>query len=1248
MRLLRYVILVTLALTASAKLFAMPVTSEGWNGGGSGPPWYPTLLDGANALCEAGGATLNKILAFDYTVGDAHGWVECLYPNGTTNQGEMYYGYSCAPGTHIVLPADPAGGNSCSCYNYELGGVCIAAPPSGGTCDANNRCTCDSTPTQLFANGGTCSTQQPKKFPPPCHARVGEPCDPATATEIHRETDYAEAGPWPIRITRTYTHLPLALQYSGQPADRGSGFGPDWASTFQQRLVVRFDYSPIVVAARRPDGRTLDFTQNGSEFNSDGDVKDRLEALYDSTGAITGWRYTVSNNDSIETYSKTGQLLSVQNRAGLVITATYTDGIGGPNGAGVVEGASTRLPGGLLLQLEDPFGRTVSFGYDASDRIVRMTDASGANYAYAYDANGNLASVTYPDGKIRSYQYNEPAYTSGANLPYALTGITDENGARFTTITYDASGKPISTQHAGGVELYSLTYNADGSADVASPLSATRTYLSGVYQAVPRTTGVTGPACPACGPASETFDANANVASSTDWDGHRTNYTYDLTRNLETQRVEGLAADGSATAQTRTISTQWDANFRLPTRIAEALRVTTNVYDPDGTVCGARGALCSKTIQATTDANGSQGFSATATGTPRVWTYAYNQNGSVLTVDGPRTDVADTTTYTYYANDDPDLGKRGNIATVTNALGQTTQITAYNANGQPLTVVDPNGLTTTLVYDARMRLTSRDVGGETTTYVYDGVGQLTKVTLPDSSYLSYSYDAAHRLTGIQDNLGNHIAYTLDAMGNRTQEEAFDPANNLAQTRSRVYSNLNRLYQEIGAAGQTTTYTYDNQGNVTGVTDPLNHTTADAYDALNRLIKVTDPNQGVTQYAYNGESALTSVTDPRNLVTGYTVDGLGNLTQQASPDTGTTTNAYDSAGNLLTQTDAKGQTTSYAYDALNRVTSTTFQDGSKQAYAYDQGANGLGRLTGITETDPSSQVTDQIAYAYDSHGRVTTETRTINGVVYVTGYSYDGFGRLSGMTYPSGRTVAYTFDALGRVSEIDTSKDGQTRVVVQNVQYQPFGGVKGYTLGNGQVYSRTIDQDGRIASYTLGASTYDISFDGASRITGIAEAGNPANVDTYGYDPLDRLTSAVLPSTSYGYSYDAVGNRLTKTVGASTDTYAYSPTSNQIASITPATGPVRDFAFDANGSTTNDGVNQYAYDSRGRMVQAITAQGTTTYQVNALGQRFRKTNSGDDRVFVYDTRGHLIEEADPGGAVKRELLYLGDIPVGVVQ
>jgi YD repeat-containing protein len=273
---------------------------------------------------------------------------------------------------------------------------------------------------------------------------------------------------------------------------------------------------------------------------------------------------------------------------------------------------------------------------------------------------------------------------------------------------------------------------------------------------------------------------------------------------------------------------------------------------------------------------------------------------------------------------------------------------------------------------------------------------------------------------------------------------------------------------------------------------------------------------------------------------------------------------------------------------------------------------------------------------------------VGGVSYATAYAYDSAGRLAGITYPSGRSVAYAFDALGRARQVSTTKDGQTQTVVQNVAYHPFGGVKGYTLGNGQSYVRGFDQDGRVASYSLGGAVFALGYDAASRVAFISDLGNPVNSTTYSYDTLDRLTNAVAPGTPYAYSYDAVGNRLSKTVGAATDSYAYSATSNRIASIAPATGPLRNFVFDANGSTTSDAISQYAYDARGRMVQAVSTIGASAYQVNALGQRIRKTNTLGDSVFHYDTRGRLIAETDPAGNLKREVIYLGDIPVGVVR
>ena len=1098
---------------------------------------------------------------------------------------------------------------------------------------SNGTCTCIA---PFYEANGACGGGPNNGPPDPC---CGNPASPANGNKFERQQVYRGLNGFELSLAfNTYDDYPTR-------------YGHRWRDSFDR--TVALDGSNVAVF--RQDGKAFRFISAGAGWIAQANIDDRLTELKDAQGTRTGWQLYVAAGDETETYDASGRLFSIVSRSGLAQTLTNSDGTSGSNGGFVLDATgqptTAILPAGLPIRASDNFGRTITFGYDSSSRVVRLTDPAGGAYLFAYGAGSNLVSIGFPDGIVRGFAYNETVNTSGASLPDALTGIIDENGVRFATFKYDAQERIVSTEHAGGAQSYTLSYGA-GSTTVTDALGAARTYGFRTVLDVFKNTGIGGPACPSCGPAAQTFDANGNVSSRADWNGNVANYAYDPTRNLETSRIEAFG-----TSQARTISTQWHPIFRLPAKIAEPLRITTFTYNGDGGAsCGVQadsvtlvpGALCSKTVQPTSDATGAAGFGASPAGSPRTWTYTYNANGSVIAMDGPRTDVADVVTTTYYSSTDPDPGKRGNVATIRNALGHLTSITAYNAHGQPLTIVDPNGLTTTLTYDLRQRLTSRNVGGEVTRYTYDSVGQLTRVTLPDGSFLSYSYDPAHRLTGMRDSLGNRAVYTLDPMGNRTREEVFDP-NALAQTRSRVFNNLNRLIQELGAQNQTTQYTYDNQGNVTSVSDPLNHATANQYDALNRLVKVTDPNLGQTQYAYNGIDQLTSVTDPRSLATTYNYDGLANLNSQQSPDTGTTVNSYDAAGNLLMQRDAKGQLTTYAYDALNRITFTAFADGSIHAFGYDSGPNGIGRLDSITDLNPTGQVVSTLTYAYDQHGRTTSEARSYNGAAYVLTYAYDAFGRVSGMTYPSGRTIAYGFDALGRINQVSTAPPGGTaQIVASAIAYQPFGGVKSYALGNGQTYTRGMDLDGRIASYTLGARTFEVGYDPASRINSIVEAGNTASANAYSYDSLDRLIEAVLPNASFAYAYDPVGNRTSKTVGSVTDAYSYGTASNRLASITPQAGATRAYTFDANGSTTNDGINQYAYDARGRMVQSVGAGGVTTYQVNALGQRIRKTNLTLDRVYLYDTRGRLIAETSPAGMLLREYLYLNDIPLAVIN
>jgi YD repeat-containing protein len=1175
---------------------------------------------------------------------------------------------------------DP-GALDCTCPNnqFDNNGTCVPSCPS----------------TAPFPQAGKCYADPPKaKGPPPGDCCKANPVNAANGNKYQVEAVYRAA---------TSNPLDVALYYNGYNrttdiADVWIGpYGRNWTSGYA--ALVR-NQRQNTISITRPDGRDIEFRPPGSGnvYIADGDIADHLERLASGSSTV-GWRYTTASGDEVELYDAAGRLLSIATRSGLVTRLTYSNGSNGslypesssdPATAGPlgfrspacqiaypIPPVGTVFSAGHFLCVTDAFGRQVHFqyidpaanGFDGLGRVHRMLDPAGQVYTFEYDGPSgpaganNLTKITFPDNTTRVYGYNDPArINNGAacsglpsGLPNSLTSITDENGSLFATWTYDCQGRATSSQHALGADRYVFTYGTNSTA-VADPLGTSRTIgLQGIL-GIAHATGTTQPDAGGTGTVSDslTYDSNGNIASRTDFNGHVTNYSYDLVRNLETARTEAFG-----TPQARTISTQWHANFRLPVRVAEPLRITSYFYNGDGVNCGVMadgstllpGVLCTKTVQATSDATGASGFGASPVGSPRTWRYTYNQNGSVLTMDGPRTDVADVTGYTYYANDDPDPGKRGNLATVTNALGFRTQILSYNAHGQPLTIVDPNGLSTTLGYDARQRLTSRNVGSEQTIYSYDNVGQLIRVTLPDQSFLAYGYDAAHRLNSISDNLGNSIVYTLDPMGNRTREDVRDPGGSLAQTRSRVYDPLNRLFQDIGAQNQTTQYAYDNQGNLTSIDGPLSgavDVTVNAYDALNRLVRVTDPGSGVTQYAYDGLDQLSSVTDPRSLVTAYGYDGLANLNAQASPDTGNTTNTYDAAGNLLIQTDAKGQTTTYAYDALNRVNSILFADGSAQNYGYDQGSNGLGRLTFFAETNPQNQITILQDYAYDSHGRTVTENRTLSGVTYVMRYRYDAAGRLFGLTYPSGRTVDYSFDALGRISAVSTTASGgATQGVASSIAYQPFGGVKSWTLGNGQTYSRGYDADGRISSYGTGAQVFSLGYDPAGRIVSIADSASSGNPNSYGYDSLDRLTSATTAGGSFGYTYDVVGNRLSKTTAAGTDTYTYSPTSNRLLSIAGTSS--RSFGYDANGSTLNDGVKQYAYDARGRMVQSVNEPGlATAYQVNALGQRVRKTNSTEDRVFLYDVRGHLIAESSPRGTPLREYVYLNDIPIAVIQ
>ncbi len=1138
-------------------------------------------------------------------------------------------------------------------------GVCEWEPPyfTGQWYDASK------VPNSPYISFGFWACIEPKtgpskkknKGPPECGQGCGNPINAGTGNKFQSETDFA---------ARELPGLEFVRYYNSIDTDDGAGsLAPGWTHSFDRSIYVYGvpGVTAVNVVARRPDGREYVFYQSGTNWVADADNVEPFQELVDSGGVRLGWRYTTKEND-VENYDPSGTLLSIDLQSGRRLTLTYSD----------ASTPATVAPApGMLIRVDHDSGRTLSLTYTSTGALATVSAPAGYVVTYDYDSIGNLVRVTLPGGTSRQYSYNESAYTGGASLPFALTGITDENGNRFATFQYQADGKAISTEHSGGVEKYVATYSAD-STNVMDPFGTSRAYSLTTRQGVVKTTAVSAPCtwCSAPPAQSTTFDTNGNITSKVDFNGNLTCFAYDAIRNLENTRTEGL--DGTlgncvsrvATSATRTITTEWHPTWRLPKRVAEPLRIMTIAYHGEpGISCAPSGAStllpCSKTVQATSDPNGTAGFSATPVGPPRTWTYTYNAAGQPLTVDGPRTDVADVITNTYYASNDPAGNYReGDLATTTNALGQTKQFTHYDDAGRLKRIVDPNGLETLLDYWPRGWIRTRSVGTATagyeiTSYSFDDAGQLTGTTMPDGSSIGYRYDAAHRVYEVFDGLNNRITYTLDNAGNRIREESRDPAGALKRALSREYNAQGQLWRAIGGsdpANQVTEFAYDLNGNVTSITDPAFNVTTQGFDALNRLDSIVDAVNGPlnpTRYSYNGLGAIASVTEPLGAVTTYATTGHGEVTVESSPNTGTTTTTFDAAGNVLSRQDARGVVQTRTYDAANRVTGILYPD-ETVTFTYDACQHGVGRLCSIADKSGTT------SYSYDPLGRIATKSQSVDGVTHVVSYTYNPGGTLAAMVTPGGRQVNYTY---GNGRPISVAVDGN--VVLDDVQWEPFGPNGGWrwsnsTASTANFHDRIHDGDYRLRLLVSDRPTdtagnpilnKDIAWDAADRITQIADVGSSALPFQYGYDNLNRLYYAFQDANSWDYSIDGGGDRISSYVNGAFSAMSYVPGTHRLSSISGAME--RTYTHDFAGNTLSDGVRTWVYGGSGRPSQ-VTSKGVTTgYAFNALGQRVKKSSRQGGVLFFYDEAGRVMGEYSLSGTAVSEFIWLEDLPVAVV-
>lgn len=1096
----------------------------------------------------------------------------------------------------------------------------------------------------------------------------GNPINIATGHKLEAEADYRDHD-W----NEVNFPLELVRYYNSNTNVQGGIFGESWRSTFDRN--IRLSRSATTAFVVRDAGGQITFNLVSGQWQGAAYTQEKLVRLTDSSGTPTGWRLTLQDN-SVETYDSTGRLVSIANKNGALWTLSYQSN--------------------QLYRVTDQSGRFIEFHYNAQNLVSEVVDPAGQVYQYEYEqfTFGNdtnrrrLVAVSYPDetpndqndNPRREYRYAESTYMDVAaaelkNYSNRLTGIIDENEERYASFGYDSRGRANLSVHGthnedatSGEKLnadrldvtYTVSTNTNTGATswVASSTNAKEkqtNYTFRQFGSLRFLANATKTPSQNCAGANSgyTYDANGFKDRVTDWNGNVTDYDFDA-QGFERKRTEALGLP-----EQRTIETDWDTTTRLPTEIRKPGLTTTFTYE--------NGRLRTRTERDTT----SHTLPYSTAGTVRTWTYSYTYHDSANTqvrrvrVDGPRTDVQDITTYEY--------DTRGWLVSTTNARNQVYQVLDYNGRGQPLRIRDENGVEISFTYYPRGWLKTRTIesseGDSTTTYRYDARGLLVGVDKPTGVTLSMGYDSAQRLTSVQNNAGERVEYELDALGNTEMERAIGNSSQIRKQVQSEFDELGRLWKKFAQEGHVLyEYGYDNNGNRTTERDVNSLNLIQQFDAFNRLKLIQQRNNGEVSYTYDAMGNLETVTDQRSHVTRYVYNGFGNRIYEVSPDTGATTYRYDLAGNKTQSVDARNIRTNYTYDALNRLQTLRVEGHASNdvTYTYDQAGTssepnfGVGRLTGISQ---ASGITTE--FRYDDRSNLIRKSETVDGQNYITQYRYTLGNVLHGVTYPSGRILAYGLDSLARINRISSRENASAteKVIVDNVLYLPFGPVESLRFGNGYVLNKGFDTHYRhdTISTTYGANallSLDYAYDPSGTIERITDAVYPSESETFDYDSLQQITSGLGVYGQRTFEYDDTGNREVATgqLGAQswTETYTTNADNNRLTSIvrTGTEASTRSYGYTNDGNIQSEGNRRFVYDGLDRLSEVIDGSTTVArYKHNAFGQRVIKSlpaTSDGGRHFQYDQSGQLLAEFTIGGQPRRDYVYLGGTLLAMID
>ncbi|WP_315759581.1 RHS repeat-associated core domain-containing protein [Bradyrhizobium sp. SZCCHNRI2007] len=1076
----------------------------------------------------------------------------------------------------------------------------------------------------------------PQNNPDPCTTdpSVGNPISLSGSSKSEDAVDFVSGGARPLGLVRHY-------RSRGTPGQRlGTA---RWHFDFEYEILVG-----NTVAVFSPDGVEYDFNQPtpGVYASAYSDSKVSLTSFDNGGTKLFSFK---DENDRTVIFIQSGNTYwpkSITERNGL-----SKDII-----------ANTAVHPTRIDSIGFADSRHIDFRYETSASGTPLHVSTATFYTYAQSTgpteyfkidygytNGNLTTVTRSEKNNGVWQQLDVTtyHYENTTFPDLLTGVTDARGVRYATWTYDPDGRPISSSHAGGADLTTVVYDdAAVTRTVTNALGKQATYSFAKREGTMKSAGVAGQAttnCPASA-RSVSYNTLGQVSQVADDEGRVTAYTRD-SYGRPTSIVRG-----SGTAAATTTGFVYDNTFNVVAQQVEPGLTTTYTWSTAGQLS-----------QVTQTDTTSQTAPYSTNGQTRTWTFNYT--GTLLSsVDGPLPGPGDTVSFSYDANGYP--------ASYTNEIGQVTIINSVNYRGQPTLVTDPNGVTTSLTYDALGRLLTVTVDpsglAATMSLTYNAVGDVTRVTRANGAYLSYTYDDARRVVQIQDNTGASISLTRDAMGNVTarQINGSDGTIQLAQTAA--FDELGRLLKFIGASKQTWVHGYDKTNNRVSITDPRSNVFGWSFDSLNRLINSRGEEGNSETVTLDGRDEVTSYSDPRSLNTTFVRNGFGDVIQRTSPDTGTTTYVYDAAGRPTQMTDGRGVVTNLTYDAAGRLLSKQYPaaPGENVTFSWDGtsgGNKGVGRLTRIDDASGS------IEWTFNSLGQAIQEKKTTAGIVYLVGYAYDLDGNLTRITYPSGRIVNYYRGATGLVNTVTQQPGAATAeaLLAKWVTYQPFGPLQSLSYGNDLILWKTFTQDYNLSTFVVeqGSNSvinraYTYWYDDFD-ITNVWDNNVAGRTDNYVFTPSHRLQNVYGDWGTQTYWQDPVGNRtgdvFTNGTTTTTRVLGYPYNSNLYVGTTEGTNTLRSVTNDGAGNIVTDvrgtTTYNYRYNNRNRLDQlTIGTTVTASYVYDGLERMAVRTTQNmtpsTTTHYIYDSSGRLLAEAGANGTTQREYVWLDDTPLAL--